>query len=204
MDKLTTIIDTRKKCPTAIICICFALSVLIVPLILGVYLYIRNKQIDDNNKEYIDKMQKDLEESIKNLNSKKTVCQNEYNQIQEAKDELYKKIKAQAEDSAKLEMKEKLKQSSDKLEKINSEIETKELLVKEKEAEYEKSIKTIESNAKKVDKLKEIYKSFKYAIKEYEYGNDDIDEKLLSIANTELSPVIEMKLNCMNVKELKS
>lgn len=204
MDKLTTIIDTRKKCPTIIICICFALSVLIVPLILGVYLYIRNKQIDDNNKEYINKTKKDLEESIENLNTKKSTCQEEYNKIKESKDELYNKIKTEAKDSAKLEMEEKLKQSSDKLEQINNEIETKELLIKEKQAEYEKSIKTIESNAKKVDKLKEVYKSFKYAIKEYEYGNAEIDEKLLAMANTELSPVIEMKLNCMNVKQLKS
>lgn len=204
MESQATIIDTRKKCPIIVLCICFALSVLILPLILGIYLYIRNKQIDDNNKEYVDKKQRDLEEAIKKLSSDRAKCQEEYNHIKETKDKLYNKIKTEAEDSAKNEMEKALKQSADKLEKTNAEIQTKELLITEKKSEYEKTVKAIESNAKKVDRLKEVYKSFKYAIKEYEYGNSTIDEKLLETANTELSPVIEMKLNCMNVKQLKS
>ena len=203
MSDSTITIYNKKKCPVIILCICFALFWLIIPLILGICLYIRNIRIDRKNKEYVAKVKKELEESIKKLIEQKAVCQEEYDSIKQNRDELYNKIKSEAEESAKLAMKESLKTSEDKLEKVNSEIKTKELLLIEKTSEYEKSIKNIESNARKVDKLKEIYKSFKYAIKDYEYSGN-IDEALLKLADNELSPVIEMKLNCMNVKQLKA
>ena len=184
----------KKKCPVIIICLCFIFSKFIFPFILGVFLYIRNLLVDKHNSNQTVLAIKELEEEIDRLKKMLTPEQQNIEKLEKEISELEKQ---------KLEMENTLKQSADTLDKTNSEIKTKELLLIEKTSEYEKSIKNIESNARKVDKLKEIYKSFKYAIKEYEYRGN-INEALLKLADDELSPVIEMKLNCMNVKQLKA
>lgn len=194
----------RKKCPVIVLCLIFAFSIFIIPLIVGIVLYIRNVSID---KEYAKKqngIKSDLENEILDLTHKRNRCQVDYDQICNTKENMLFQMRQQAKADAEQELEEKLQEARSTLERLGSDIELKEMLLADKNAEYEKSCKTVENNANKVEKLKNIYKSFQYAIKAYEEGSDShLDEALIDMADETLSPIIEMKLNCMNVKQLK-
>lgn len=154
----------------------------------------------------------DAKKSIFNIKGDidKYICEkekieNEYNELVHKRDTLIHQYRQEAKAEIEQEINDELESSRKALQHLKQDIETKELLLKEKEDEYEKSCKTVESNANKVIKLKEIYKSFQYAIKAYESGTDSmLDEALVSMADETLDPIVEMKLNCMNVKQLKS
>ena len=187
---------SNKKCPVIVLCILFAFWFFIIPGIVGIILYIRNIEIDKQNKN-----------SIAELATLKEKAQEEYDKILNTKNEMLEQMKQEAKIKAEEELKDKLQQSEEQLQHLKQDIETHTLILNEKNLEVEKSVKTLESNAKKVDKLKEIYKSFRYAIKVYETGSNEdsyLNEALISEADENLSPIIEMKLNCMNVKQLKS
>lgn len=194
----------RKKCPVIVLCLIFAFSIFIIPLIVGIVLYIRNVSID---KEYAKKqngIKSDLENEILDLTHKRNRCQVDYDQICNTKENMLFQMRQQAKADAEQELEEKLQEARSTLERLGSDIELKEMLLADKNAEYEKGCKTVENNANKVEKLKNIYKSFQYAIKAYEEGSDShLDEALIDMADETLSPIIEMKLNCMNVKQLK-
>ena len=68
----------RKKCPVIVLCLIFAFSIFIIPLIVGIVLYIRNVSID---KEYAKKqngIKSDLENEILDLTHKRSRCQVDY------------------------------------------------------------------------------------------------------------------------------
>lgn len=185
---------TKKKCPVIIICLCFAFWFLLIPGIVGIILYIRNVSID-----------KEIKSEIDSLTERKEQCQSEYDEICNTRDNLLYQLRQEAREEAEKEIEDKLKSAKDNLDKLNRDIELKELMLHDKNAEYDKVLKNLESNANKVVKLKEIYKSFQYAIKAYESGSDsNLDEALLAAADEMLEPIVEIKLNCMNVKQLKA
>lgn len=68
----------------------------------------------------------------------------------------------------------------------------------------EKATKSLETQSKKVAKIKELYKSIEYSIEYYQsYGEfdqiDNIEEQIKDI----LSPTVQIPLNCLNYKDLK-
>ncbi len=209
----------KKKCPVIVLCVLFAAWFLVIPFGLGVVLYIRNIMIDKENKEHLQKLsdeQKLLEENIASSKAEheKIIADKDAllaHYQQEALDRVDNECKqklADAENKAQAraqEVEDSLSDKTDKLKHIEQDMSVKQLMLDEISAEYEKSLKTIESNANKVVKLKEIYKSFQHAIKAYEQGSDSyLDEALVSMAEQTLEPIIETKLNCMNVKQLKA
>lgn len=128
------------------------------------------------------------------LNKNKEDCKAEYNEILNNKTQLIEHYKQEA-----------VHDYEEVLQKLEQDISTKKLTLKELETKYDESRTNIESNAKKVIKLKEIYKSFQYAIKAYENGSDSrLNEALITQADDMLEPIVEMKLNCLNVKQLKA
>lgn len=191
----------KKKCPVIIICLCFAFWFLLIPGIVGIILYIRNISID---KEIRSETQK-IKSEIDSLTERKEQCQSEYDEICNTRDNLLYQLRQEAREEAEKDIEDKLKSAKDNLDKLNRDSELKELMLHDKNAEYDKVLKNLESNANKVVKLKEIYKSFQYAIKAYESGSDsNLDEALLAAADEMLEPIVEIKLNCMNVKQLKA
>lgn len=135
----------------------------------------------------------------------KEEIENEYNELVLKRDTLIHQYRQEAKAEIEQEINDELERSRETIRHLKQDIETNELLLKEKKDEYEKTCKAVESNANKVIKLKEIYKSFQYAVKAYESGADSmLDEALISAADETLAPVVEMKLNCMNVKQLKA
>ncbi len=196
----------RKKCPIIIICLCFALWFLfLVPLIIGIYLYIRNIQIDKELKINANNEITKLKSDIDKYSSEKEKIENEYNEAVHKKDTLLYQYREEAKSEAEQEIHDKLEHCRESLKQLEQDISVKELTLADLKTEYDKTQKNIETNANKVFKLKEVYKSFQYAIKAFENGSDSLlDEALLSMSDETLLPIVEMKLNCMNVKQLKS
>ena len=193
-----------KKCPVIVLCLIFAFSIFIVPFIIGIVLYIRNVKIDRERIRNQADLKSELEKSIDDLKTQQEQCQNEYNQICNEKEKYLKELTEKAKVESEKELESKLSAAKETLKHLESDIEVKELLLNEKSEEYEKGCKTIENNAVKVEKLKSLYKSLQYAIKAYENGSDSrLDEALVSATDEALSPIVEIKLNCMNVKQLK-
>lgn len=202
----------QKKCPVIVICICFALWFLVIPLIIGIYLYMKNIRIDAEikreKKDEINKLKNEidkLKDDVERYSTKKNKVFDEYNEALHKKDTLIYQYREEAKAEAEQEIQNKLEHCRETLKQLEQDISVKELTLSDINAEYDKAKKNVESNANKVFKLKEVYKSFQYAIKAYESGSDSmLDEALLSISDETLLPIVEMKLNCMNVKQLKS
>ena len=201
----------NKKCPVWVLCLLFTFSIFIIPLIAGIILYIRNVMIDKKMKkqqtDHLDELSRslaNLEGEINNLTSRKAQRQTEYNEIIASKEALMQQMKQEAKIEAVKELEDNLAEAKKALEHLQADIELKEMMLNEKSAEYDRSCKSVENNAVKIEKLKSIYKSFQYAIKVYESGSDSkLNEALIDMADETLAPIIEMKLNCMNVKQLK-
>lgn len=202
----------KTKCPVIALCILFALSIFIIPAIIGIILYIRNIKIDKENKKLsetelsgIQNTKAELEQEINVLAAKKKDCESEYNKALSEKNELIESYKQQARATAEEELKARLEPMKEQLRQLEQNISLREAMLKELDDKYDQSKKAVESNANKVVKLKEIYKSFQYAINAYESGSDShLDEALLRMADETLEPIVEMKLNCLNVKQLKA
>ena len=134
----------RKKCPVIVLCLIFAFSIFIIPLIVGIVLYIRNVSID---KEYAKKqngIKSDLENEILDLTHKRNRCQVDYDQICNTKENMLFQMRQQAKADAEQELEDKLQEARNTLERLGSDIELKEMILADKNAEYEKSCKTIE------------------------------------------------------------
>lgn len=190
----------RKKCPIIVICILFAFWLFIIPPILGVYLYVRNVKIDRENEDKNNKIKQALDE----LSRKTDIQKAEYDQICNSKENLLYQMRQEAKAEAEKELEDKLSAAKQSLKNLESDIELKASLLKEKSEEYNESCNAIENNAAKVDKLKAVYKSFQYAIKAYQSDSESkLDEALIATSDEALAPIVEMKLNCMNLKQLK-
>ncbi|MBQ7755709.1 MAG: hypothetical protein IJ401_00170, partial [Oscillospiraceae bacterium] len=208
--------NTKKKCPVIIICLLFALWMFIVPAVVGVILYMRNIRIDRENKkngqDSLLEIQNKIALAEAEYKAKISVSQKEYDEAVEKKNSLLEQYRQEALESVDNQIKEKFANidgemlaKEENLKRIEQDISVKQLMLDEVNAEYEKSQKSVESNANKVIKLKEIYKSFQYAIKAYEDGADShLNEALIGMAEQTLLPIVEMKLNCMNVKQLRA
>lgn len=204
--------NNRKKCPVIVLCLLFVFSIFIIPAIVGIVLYIRNVRIDKENEKLAQSEKVDMENQLSELKNniddlmkRKEQSQTDYQKILDEKENLLECYKQEARVIVEEELKEKLEHLKENLQQIEQDISVKESTLTELNDKYNESQRTIESNAKKVLKLKEIYKSFQYAIKAYEEGSDSyLNDALDSMADEALTPIVEMKLNCMNVKQLKA
>lgn len=201
MSENTTV---KKKCPVIVLCILFALWFLIIPGALGIILYIRNIMVDKENKNSALSELETLKSEISKYRSEKTVCEDEYNKAVSNKEELLLAYRTQAKEEALKEAKEQLDTLESTIKQLEQDISVKELTLNEITQKYNDTSKNVESNANKVIKLKEIYKSFQYAIKTYESGDNIIDELLITDTENYLMPIVETHLNCLNVKQLKA
>ncbi len=62
----------------------------------------------------------------------------------------------------------------------------------------------VQAASNKLFKLRELYKSFNYAIKVYETdGMSKLNEALINNIDPSIEPIINIELNCLNVKQLK-
>jgi len=144
----------------------------------------------------LEEQENQIKESIKALNSELSEKNKLYQEIYEtAKAEALKDIstKLGEKENELNELTKKLDLGNQELENVNS--------------EKEKSQKSINSNAKKVQKMQTLYKSMKHAVDNF--SNDDIfDKNLISKDVIEevdeiLSATVQLKLHYMDVKQLR-
>ncbi len=193
-----------KRIPNIFIYLCFIFSFLIIPLFIGIVLCLLNAQTDKQNKQTFKQQlekQNDKLDNLKELNEK---AREEYSNLLESKENVLAQLTEQAKAEAEKQLQDKINLANETLAKLQQDIELKELMLNDKNAEYEKSCKSVESNSKKVNKLKDVCKSLQYAIKAYDEGSDSkLSEALEMLNDDTLLPIVEMKLNCLNVKQLK-
>ena len=197
-------IKAKKKCPVIVLCLLFAAWFLFVPGVLGIILYIRNIMVDKENKKAALCELDNLRNEINKCRSEKAACEEEYNKAVSNKEELLLVYRTQAKEEALKEAKEQLDTLENTIKQLEQDISVKQLTLDELTQKYNDTSKNVESNANKVIKLKEIYKSFQYAIKTYESGDSIIDELLITDTENYLMPIVETHLNCLNVKQLKA
>ena len=184
----------KKKCPIIVLCLLFALWFFIFPAIIGIILYIRNLKIDketlqQNNDEFTR-----LQNDSSRLKNEIAFLENEKNKTINEHESLVENYRREAHESI-----------ASRFQQLEQEINEKEIELAELNSKFEKSKKDIESNENKVFRLKEVYKSFQHAIKAYEEGSDSyLDEALLAMSDNTLDPIIELRFNCLNVKQLRS
>lgn len=126
------------------------------------------------------------------------------------KDQLIHKIKLEEQEKAQKEATSIIQAAKQELEHINSEISNKDVYIKEIDtlkAKSEKYSKQIESQTKKLEKIKTLYKAMDTAINEFFNANCSIHDLKLNekylVSAEELAPSITLKLHCMDVKELR-
>lgn len=156
---------------------------------------IEQKQIKEKN---------DLESSIEQLKQVKENVQSELDNAKQNKRELLSQYRDEAKKKAEEELLTEFKDKRVELDSLTSSIMTSESEFLEKQQQLQKIEKSLDSSKNKLNKLKEIIKSFQYAIKAYEGGNEsNLQSALDGLESSDLLPIVEMKLNCMNVKQLK-
>ena len=193
----------KKKCPTIIIILCFAFWFFVIPAIIGLVLYARNIGIDRELKKNGEDEISKLNNEIARLNQILQQEQYQYQNIVNSKDAIISDYQRVAIEKAAQEMKFQISQHESTIKQLEQDISIKELTLSELNEEYAKTQKNVESNANKVFKLKELYKSIQYAIKVYDSDNK-YNEAILTYAEDSLMPIVEMRLNCLNVKQLKA
>lgn len=102
--------------------------------------------------------------------------------------------------SADLDAKKKQIQE-EALANIQNELNSIQISCDEKNQELKKTTSTLETTQKKLYGAKTLYESFQQANKNFvKYGENHLDESFLK----KLTPTVEIRLNCMNVKQLRS
>ncbi|MBQ8379070.1 MAG: hypothetical protein IJX42_08070, partial [Oscillospiraceae bacterium] len=150
--------NTKKKCPVIIICLLFALWMFIVPAVVGVILYMRNIRIDRENKkngqDSLLEIQNKIALAEAEYKAKISVSQKEYDEAVEKKNSLLEQYRQEALESVDNQIKEKFANidgemlaKEENLKRIEQDISVKQLMLDEVNAEYEKSQKSVESNA---------------------------------------------------------
>lgn len=192
--------NPEKKYPLSLICVCFSLWFLVVPLIVGIKMLKNNSLIEQRQI----KEKTDLESSIEQLKQIKENAQSDIEYTKQNKSELLSRYRDEAKKRAEAELLAELKDKRAELDSLISSIAASENEFSEKQEQLRKLEKSVDSSGNKLNKLKELVKSFQYAIKAYEDGNDSyLQSALEGLGDPDLLPIVEMKLNCMNVKQLK-
>lgn len=153
-------------------------------------------------------------ERISTLKAKETklrgdiqTLENEYSEIKTNKDDLYRKISEQAKKDALLEISEQINSQNEILSNLANKTEEQKAILAAIAEEYSQSQKTITANANKLQKLQTLYKSMQYSAKKYFDENNPsryiLAERVVSESEELLSTTIKMKLQLMDVRELK-
>lgn len=164
------------------------------------------KQIFKYEKTYIGGKESKIKE-VSDLNIKLESLINEAKFIKHRADYDMKVI--QADDLEGLQVEYEIKEIEYKaqINNLTSEYEKKELHCKAEinklNMEYEKKLKESQTQINKLSKISELYRSINYSITHFQLGEEiNLPEYDIETLD-ELSPTIETKLHCMDVKALK-
>lgn len=150
-------------------------------------------------------LKKSIEEKKKELNELEI-------QIND-KDSIVNEIKESAYKDAELESEEIIKSAKNKLEEMEYEISKKDEYIKEVreiQETYEKISKKVDTQERKLSRIKSIYNSIQYILEKYDEANIlDVSKSEFKIDESEyedypeLNPTVQLKLHSMDLKELR-
>ena len=150
-------------------------------------------------------LKKSIEEKKKELNELEIQINNKESIVNEIKESAYK--------DAELESEEIIKSAKNKLEEMEYEISKKDEYIKEvKEIQetYEKISKKVDTQERKLSRIKSIYNSIQYILEKYDEANIlDVSKSEFKIDESEyedypeLNPTVQLKLHSMDLKELR-
>ena len=150
-------------------------------------------------------LKKSIEEKKKELNKLEVKINNKESIVNEIKESAYK--------DAELESEEIIKSAKNKLEEMEYEISKKDEYIKEvKEIKetYEKISKKVDTQERKLSRIKSIYNSIQYILEKYDEANIlDVSKSEFKIDESEyedypeLNPTVQLKLHSMDLKELR-
>lgn len=151
---------SERKCPVIVICICFALWFLLIPLIFGIYFYIKNIQIEKKAKiDATDEISK-LKSDIEKYTAKKDKIESEYNEAVHKKDTLLYQYREEAKSEAEQEIQNKLDLCRESLKQLEQDISVKELTLADLKTEYDKTQKILKQTPIKCLNSKRFIKAF--------------------------------------------
>lgn len=119
------------------------------------------------------------------------------------KERLYQSISEQAKTEALTEVTQELNKKQNELNDLSGQIESSRQDLEQITAEKEKSQKAIESNAKRLHKMQNLYKSMKYAVDNFLTADSIARDDLRPEVEDILSPTVQLKLNNMDVRQLR-
>ena len=119
---------------------------------------------------------------------------------------IYEDIKAKAIEDGQTELRTVIALKETELSILNQNIDIRQKQLESLNESVAKSEKAVDTAAKKVSKLKSLYKSIDYAINHF--LNPPYETELVPDADAAfeelLAPTVELKLNCMDVKQLRA
>lgn len=146
--------------------------------------------------EKLENEEKFLNEKVSNLSSKLS-----------DQEKLMKELSDQAKEAALADIEELLSQKNEELQKAQADLESANLAMEEASKKESRSLKTYENTSQKTKQLSRLIKSIQYALKKY--STLEISDASVSLPDLEdelkesLSPTVQLKLHCMDVRQLK-
>ncbi len=137
-------------------------------------------------------LNKRLEENIKFMNDNKIIdCQTATNFLNETKEKIALLLKAKNE-------------YQNDIQHLYEQTEISKITLAETIQKREKQEATFNNLKEKTKNLKKYSKDIQEAIKKYhEYDDEQVIDDILTVKYADLEPNIELKLNCLNMKELR-
>lgn len=135
-----------------------------------------------------------IKKSIESLNAELT-----------EKENLYQSISEKAKNDALLEINSEINKKESEFKELNNLLELRRQELESLKTDQEKTEKSINSNAKKLQKLQTVIKSMKYSIDNY-INSDVIDVDKVNVideADEILSSTVQLKLHHMDLKQLR-
>lgn len=150
---------------------------------------------------------REIEEKITHFNLQLNAVKLELNNMTSQRDKVYNEIFEEAQKNALQSIQNKIDDKQAVLDKLFSTVDEKQSIYDQLVSETEKSNKQLETNAKKLQRIKKHYKNILDVINNYYSFSPGIQEfnqpQLVFTADELLSPTVELNLHCMDLKQLR-
>ena len=148
-----------------------------------------------------------LTKQLNQLNQQMTSVSDELQRMTSQRDEVYNEIFEKATKDALRAVEQPIIEKKEMLHSLTTEVDKNQKIVQELTEQINKSNKQLETNCNKLQRVKNHYKSIIYGIDKY-FQNDvslnNIKKSDLAFeADRLLSPTVELKLHCMDLKQLR-
>jgi septal ring factor EnvC (AmiA/AmiB activator) len=158
-------------------------------------------------KAIIEQLKTDYSKTEGQLKSNIEQLEKSYQEIKQNKDSLYNEIAEKAKKDALNQIAKQIDDKNNELQNIASAIEENKIKLDGLVGEQEKSQKSIASNINKLLKVQTLFKSVQYSAKRY-FDREEVSKEILNEppsdeADEMLSTTIKLKLNLMDIRDLR-